>query len=267
MVLFRMTSITFRLAVVAAMALGLSLCPIIAAAAEAEQYPIWWSPALELESLDKIDERLRRRLWPGDEYGLPMFRILTGKKIRIEVENCVSLERRLAERYEGVGNNNHKLSVYHTAWCGAVRMLQDAKPAKVGYLRNFVMDADSVDYLPALLNIFDSCQGICRRYRANEEGIPLGRFEPDFDVEVVSRHEIKGWSDDETFSVEIVGRADFDGDTVDDLLVIAGAAATKGTAGGTRLFLLSQESSDAILRVLDAEQHLCPNFLCEYQSE
>ncbi len=267
MALFRMTSITSRLAVVAAMALGLSLCPIIAAAAEAEQYPIWWSPALELESLDKIDERLRRRLWPGDEYGLPMYRIVAGNEIRIEVENCVSLERRRAEGYDGVGNNNHKLAVYHTAWCDALRVLQAAKPAKDSYLRNFVMDADSVDYLPALLNIFDSCQRICRRYRANDIGIPLGRFEPEFDVEVVSQLEIKGRRDYSTFSVEIVGRADFDGDGLDDLLVIAGAGATEGTGGGTKLFVLGQQSSDGILRVLDAEQHLCPDYKCQEQSE
>ena len=127
--------------------------------------------------------------------------------------------------------------------------------------------ADYSDYLAAVWHIFDGCQVNCRRDGANEGGTPRVRFKPGCDVELGCRHEIKGGSDDETFSVEIVGRADFDGDTVDDLLVIAGAAATKGTAGGTRLFLLSQESSDAILRVLDAEQHLCPNFLCEYQSE
>ena len=252
-----------RLTAVAGMALGFGLCPTIATAAEPEQYPIWWSPALELESLDKIDERLRRRLWPGDEYGLPMFRIVAGKEIRIEVENCVSLERRLAEGYEGVGNNNHKLSVYHTAWCGAVRMLQDAKPAKVSYLRNFVMDADSVDYLPAFLNLFGSCHWMCLRYQANEEGAPLSRFEPEFDIEVVSPDIIKGRSDYSTLSVEIVARADFSGDELDDLLVIAGAGATEGTGGTTRLFLLGRQSSDGILRVLAAEQHLCPDYQCQ----
>ena len=29
--------------------------------AEEEAYPVWWSPALELESLGDIDERLARR--------------------------------------------------------------------------------------------------------------------------------------------------------------------------------------------------------------
>ena len=166
-------------------------------AAEAEQYPIWWSPALELESLGKIDERLSRRFWPAEYGGLPMYRIVAGKEIRVEVENCVSLERRRAEGYDGVGNNNHKLAVYHTAWCDALRVLQDAKPAKVSYLRNFVMDADSVDYLPAFLNLFGSCHWMCLRYRANEEGVPLGRLEPEFDVEVVNQqpeslHELFG---------------------------------------------------------------------------
>ena len=254
-----------RLTAVAWMVLGLGLCPIIATAAEAEQYPIWWSPTLKLESLNKIDERLKRRFWPAEYGGLPMYRIVAGNEIRVEVENCVSLERRRAEGYDGVGNNNHKLAVYHTAWCDALRVLQDAKPTKVSYLRNFVMDADSVDYLPAFLNLFGSCHWMCLRYRANEEGVPLGRLEPEFDVEVVNQHEIKGQRDYSTFSVEIVARADFDGDELDDLLVIADAGATEGTGGTTRLFLLGRQSSDGILRVLDAEQHLCPGYKCREQ--
>ena len=62
----RMTSVMSRLAVVAGMALGFGFCPTSATAAEAEQYPIWWSPSLELESLDRIDERRRKRFWPEE---------------------------------------------------------------------------------------------------------------------------------------------------------------------------------------------------------
>ncbi len=49
-------------AAVAALTL-VSLAP--AAADEGEKYPIWWSPRLQLESLDKIDEVIDRHGgWP-----------------------------------------------------------------------------------------------------------------------------------------------------------------------------------------------------------
>ena len=49
------------------LALGLS-----GASAEDGPYPVWWSPTLELDSLDQIDARLAREIWPGDPEGLPL---------------------------------------------------------------------------------------------------------------------------------------------------------------------------------------------------
>ncbi len=43
--------------------------PSIVVAAEDGPYPVWWSPALELDSLDAIDARLAREIWPGDSEG------------------------------------------------------------------------------------------------------------------------------------------------------------------------------------------------------
>jgi hypothetical protein len=35
-----------------------------AAVDESGPYPIWWSPALKLESIDQLEVRLQRPLWP-----------------------------------------------------------------------------------------------------------------------------------------------------------------------------------------------------------
>ena len=38
--------------------------PVAAADGGSDPYPIWWSPSLELDSLDQIETRLERLLWP-----------------------------------------------------------------------------------------------------------------------------------------------------------------------------------------------------------
>jgi hypothetical protein len=40
------------------------------ALAEEPPYPVWWSPVLELDSLEGIDARLHRALWPGNDEGM-----------------------------------------------------------------------------------------------------------------------------------------------------------------------------------------------------
>ena len=54
-------------AVVASLLLG---WPGSGAAGEDSEYPIWWSGRIMLESLEKIDERLRAALWPREPPGL-----------------------------------------------------------------------------------------------------------------------------------------------------------------------------------------------------
>ncbi len=45
-----------------ALAVVAMVVPAIVAAAEDGPYPVWWSPMLELDSLDAIDARLERKL-------------------------------------------------------------------------------------------------------------------------------------------------------------------------------------------------------------
>ena len=44
------------------------------ATSEEGPFPVWWSPMLELESLDQIDARLERELWKGGSDGMPLFK-------------------------------------------------------------------------------------------------------------------------------------------------------------------------------------------------
>jgi hypothetical protein len=44
------------------------------APAEEPPYPVWWSPVLELDSVEGIDARLHRALWPGDDEGMTLYK-------------------------------------------------------------------------------------------------------------------------------------------------------------------------------------------------
>ena len=70
-----------------------------ATAAETVQYPIWWSPALELESLDKIDERRKKRFWPEEYEGMHVYKDGDRSTEPAEIEDCATLEQLSNEGY------------------------------------------------------------------------------------------------------------------------------------------------------------------------
>ncbi len=63
-------------------------------------------------------------------------------------------------------------------------------------------------------------------------------------------------------TLTVLGRADVTGDGIDDLLLLANGGATEGTYGASRLYLLTRDGPDVVLRVIDAERELCPDYNC-----
>ena len=254
-------SVARAIAVVAALTL-VSLAP--AAADEGEKYPIWWSPRLQLESLDKIDERLRTPLFPSED-GMRVFKG-EGKwaeRKRATVKDCNSLFQLIDDGYEPKLYTEFRHLLYLGALCRAAIAFQRARPAKLSHVRDFVFDAEAVNYLPAMVFIGVDCYWRCRQYVANERRISLPRFEEeDLKVRVVTDIAINvemSWS---KISLEIVGRADFSGDGLEDLMVFSYWRAIGGPAGYAKYFILTRESPDAVLYVLDADEHVCKDYEC-----
>ena len=225
-------------------------------------YPIWWSPSLELDSLDKIDERLERKLWPHGD-GIDVYKEEYDTREEKIADTCLSAIDLRQQGYYGRGNNNHKLLLYHLAKCRAIEMLKKARPAKKSHVRNFVLDRTAVDYLPAMVSIAPSCCGRCWQFAANERRIPWIKVDTILSINVESSREIivetEGWRD----WIEILARGDFDGDGLEDLLLINNNGATEGTYGATDIFLLSREAPESVMWVLDAERYLCPKYQCD----
>ena len=164
------------------------------ATAEPDQYPIWWSPALELESLDSIDERRRKRFWPERHDGVRVYKAGDTSTEPAEIENCWTLEQLPNDGYSTPIENDNRFIESLSRMCTVLDMLENATAAKVSHVSDFVMTAEALDYLPAMVNISPGCDLLCRQYPANERRIPLSRFEAEFNVEtkVISELKVEG---------------------------------------------------------------------------
>lgn len=275
-----------RLTAVAGMALGLGLGPTFASAAETEQYPIWWSPTLELESLDKIDERLDRPFWPHED-GLRIYKEVEGNYWKkVIATDCVELLGLSADGFYALENWDLYLQLFHAARCRAIHLLGAARPVERSYMRDFALTPETVEYLPAMINVAPGCARFCRHVAANANRVPMSQFEKVLGADVVpvdadlstrdwsylTRPFLTVWTAGWEINLEIVGRGDFDGDGMDDILVLVNGAAMAGRQVAVNLFVLTREKTDAVLRVvdgdhdrwiLDADPAVCTAFPCE----
>ena len=231
------------------------------AAADAS-YPVWWSPKLELQSLDQVDQRLRRDLWPEIGKGFELYLRGNSRSRKAYARDCSTMISLSEAGYWGLGNINIKPQIFNLAHCRAIALLAQANPVRTSYLRDFTLNAEALDYLPALVNLYPSCEFICYAVEANEHGIPFTKFETPLVVEVTSDDEMTVWTTGWMVILTIVGRGDFTEDGVDDMLLLANGGATEGTYGTTRLYLVTRNEAEAVLRVIDAEQELCPDYDC-----
>ncbi len=130
-------------------------------AAEDGPYPVWWSAELELNSLDHVEVRLRRDLWLGDSEGMKLTVGGGPEGQQVTARDCASLIELSEAGYQGPSNPENKVRLLNLAYCRAIALLAKAKPARVSHLRDFVMNAAALDYMPALVNLYPSCEFTC----------------------------------------------------------------------------------------------------------
>jgi hypothetical protein len=136
-------------------------------------YPVWWSPVLELDSLDAIDARLARALWEHDPEGMTLYKSEGDTRLEIEANSCIELKRLVEDGYEGVGSRGYWLRQLKQAECTTITMLKDAESASTSYLHDFRLDSSSVNYLPAAAALKPSCYRMCSEAAANDGDVPL----------------------------------------------------------------------------------------------
>ena len=114
-------------------------------AAEEGPYPIWWSPALELESLDDIDARLDRELYPGAS-DFKIYGWDGDDPIPAVMDTCAKTIELSEAGYQAPYNHSFKAQWSFLAWCRAIDLLKSAKPANQSYVRDFRLDRGAVNY-------------------------------------------------------------------------------------------------------------------------
>jgi hypothetical protein len=257
-----------RRAPIAALLLLLVAAALPGDGAAAEPYPIWWSPKLELDSLDAIDARLARPFWDPskDPTGLPLYPEGYRQEDRQEARNCVELLALRERGYFAASTNDINLMWHFDVWCRAVAALKNAEPATQSYLHDFTLDRNSVNYLPAMVIPRPSCDWLCRQQEANVRRIPLAKFDTEFEITTADGLRIVMGSSFYRDSVEIVGRADFTQDGLEDLMVIGEAInvepAPTTLLDSTGLYILTRGEAGQVLTVLNSHQHLCPDYEC-----
>ena len=202
------------------------------ALAEEPPYPVWWSPVLELDSLEGIDARLHRALWPGNDEGMLLITTEDGIVSEASAINCVELERLIEEGFHGAGSSARALAQYHLAVCRAMGMLKRAAPARQSFVQNFAFDLTTVGVLPAMVDLSPSCDFLCRDVVANERRIPLNQFYDILLVQIMSETEMIYWSEDWKIRLVVLAQADFNADGVEDLLLLSKGAAFRGRGLG-----------------------------------
>jgi hypothetical protein len=240
----------------------LAAWPGPAVAADDGPYPIWWSPVLEFDSLDNVERRLDRRLWKDFDDVLELYRRVDGRRLTAVADSCRSLLKLSAEGFEARGRHERAIFFAFHAECRAIEMLGRAKPARRSFVRDFALDADALFSMPAPID-GPSCDFTCRQIHANDKGVPWSGFGPVNPVEKVDEFAINVPEDGWMREIRLVGRADVNGDGLDDIMIIADSWATKGRYTSTELFTLTQYSPGAVLKYLGPDHYRCDDYQCD----
>lgn len=245
----------------------LAIAVLYAATAQAgEEAPdtTWLSPLFELESIDKIDERMNREFFPGGE-GIPLVKGEWPGDDETLTNNCVSYEKLYNEGYYARTNYTLKILQFHTAICHALELLASAKPARTSFVSTFKFDRKAVTFLPAMITSAGSNDYACRQFVANERRISWSDFSTyEFEeIEVVNDYEMNTKTIGEHVSLQILARADFNNDGLEDIMVRVHQNAVGGTWGSTGITLITRDSPNGVFWVLKSAIFLDPNYTCE----
>ncbi len=236
--------------------------PAIVAAAEDDPFPVWWSPVLELDSLDAIDARLERELWQGATQGMPLYKYEGDTQLEVWANSCNEFMALTEAGYHGRGNPGYKTQQINEAFCQSIKMLKRASPAQESYFRDFALDEAAIDYLPAMVHITPSCDFLCEYLQANRQRIPLSRAIPDLEVATVDQDGVEVRTATLATRLSALARGDMNSDGLEDLLILSRTDATEGPGGWSFVFLLTREGPGAVLHVLEAQKDYCPNEHC-----
>ena len=201
----------------------------LAAPAAAEEFPVWWSPALGIESLEEIDAMLdspfaREEVSNVFRNTIADDKVIHDEDYAVDCRSHVLLVRTRFIPYRP-GDEFDRIGMH----CFILDALSQAQPAKVSYVQDFELTPAALDILPPLMRPFAECGYRNQALIANRDGVAWTDFDrASRDLYYrVSRAERTGAVlviGGETWTVELdlLARADFNGDGIQDLLIRTG---------------------------------------------
>lgn len=160
-----------------------------------------------------------------------------------QVPSCRALLG-LADTYEPAVASDFASFQDLRARCRAVALLAKARPSKVSWLHAFSLDAHAPSRLPAAFAFAVSPEDDQRVTEASALGKPWSATEAVDLLEQASPRQARYGGDASEQNVAIVGYGDFNGDGVEDLLLLSHGRLTEGSLKSTRLFAITQDGPD-----------------------
>lgn len=215
----------------AVLVIALSLAVIGALTATAqEKFPVWWSPSLELESLDQIDAILDAVLANPIQFRERGRAAEAERKWAATCREFVSLNSAgLRAPHETDAGRIQTPDVERLRrTCYTLKALLRAAPSARSLVHDFKMSKNALDFLPEMLGA--GCRNIWAAVGANRKGIPWSKSAPapsttsPYKIVVRDRNTfvIEFWDDGQRtmeWDTTILARADLDADGREDLLV------------------------------------------------
>ena len=293
---------------------------ITASADEGAPYPVWWSPELSLDNLDIIDWRLQKEFPRGRQFHLVTYdleRVYTDELVDADrpelgfnwdlkqvnvverwIADCKSLIEWTDEGFTIDQENPYwvhagNMRAIYSAQCNALLALKQAKPATTSYVRDLVLDENSMEIVPPLIGMAWDCRSLIEFLQANRNGVTWRDFASGYfkkdppqkyeltvldenTISVINKFKITGyWPHDfvsSSVTIAIYGRGDFNRDGFDDLL-IKWEEQVLSTDGElymlfSAVYVATRRKPGGVLRVVDlwGPIPMYPPFQCDARS-
>lgn len=247
--------------------------PAIVVADEAEgetgPYPIWLSPHSVIKSLNDVErawnQSFKINLIDGKyvSKGYALYKGENENRIIAVAGSCYTLIELVDQKFDLIHRSFYYPSYLRVVEdCRYLDLLRQVSPSTVSFVRNFDLDEQAVNLLPALIKPGISCHTMCQLHEANERGIPLSRFSELTKIEPRQRYRLDMETVGMAFQVSLLAKGDFDGDGTEDLILQVNFEMKGGTLWGRNLHVLTRLDPSNVLQVVDPDSHICEEYTC-----
>ncbi len=218
----------------------------------AQALPVWWAPSLHLERLDQIPSKLQASDYvAGEQVTLRKWDRSTSFEDAPtrQPHTCAEYLGARDEGYVPATNMDSAFESFYMARCYALRYLAAARPASRTFLSHDGWSAAALDELPPLGLVVER-PTIERWKAAVASGASWRTWQKTAHVKAVRGDTLDVEEEGMAYSLEIVARADFNGDGIEDMLVAEYANATQGSLKYSSVFVLTRLATGGPMRIL-----------------